>query len=103
MRYLLTTMHRYPKFYKLDGSIVEIKLNYVESKTVSSIDEQGQLSHVQISGSPPCIGDLWMVDSIEESLHRLEVYGVYPYISKAAARDNAQRLGLQSFKYIAVP
>ncbi|EHA1126413.1 hypothetical protein BOO92_19505 [Vibrio navarrensis] len=103
MRYLLTTGHRIPKFYRADGSIVEVALNYVESKTVSSIDEQGQLSHFLIGGSPPCAGGLWLVDSVEESLHRLSLHGVYPFINKAAARENAKRLELLSFKYIAVP
>ena len=54
MRYLLVTGHRYPKFYKSDSSIVEVELNYVETKTISSINEQGQLNHLQIGGTPPC-------------------------------------------------
>ncbi|CAH1592833.1 hypothetical protein R7D97_20690 [Vibrio sp. Vb5031] len=103
MRYLLTTGHRIPKFYKTDGSIVEVELNYVENKTVSSIDEHGGLSHVKIGGTPPCVGNVWLVDSVEESLHKLEANGVYPFITKAAARENAKRLELKTFKYIAVP
>ncbi len=103
MRYLLTTGHRFPKFYKADGSIVEIDLNYVESKTISSIDEYGKLIHKQVGGTPPCAESSWLVDSIEESLGTLAAQGVYPFVSKAAARENAKRLGLQTFKYIAVP
>lgn len=103
MRYLLTTGHRIPRFYKADGSIVEVELNYVENKTVSSIDEHGRLSHVKIGGTPPCVGNVWLVDSVEESLCCLSEQGVHPYINKAAARANAKRLGLQSFKYIPVP
>jgi len=103
MRYLLTTGHKFPKFYKADGSIVEIDLNYVESKVISSIDDLGQLRHVQISGTPPCVDSTWMVDSVEEAVLRLEAHGVYPFVSKTAARENAKRLGLQTFKYIAVP
>ncbi|MEI8659293.1 hypothetical protein [Vibrio sp. Hal054] len=103
MRYLLTTVHKYPHFYKSDGSIVQLDLNYAESKTISSIDEQGQLNHVQVSGTPPCVDNVWLVDSVEEALSRLEVHGVYPFESKVAARENAKRLGLKSFKYIAIP
>jgi len=44
-----------------------------------------------------------MVDSIEESLHRLNAKGVYPFKNKSAAREHARRLGLSSFKYIPVP
>lgn len=103
MRYLLTTVHRYPKFYKADGSIVEIELNYVDVKVFSSIDETGKLTHHQIGGTPPCVDGHWLVDSVEEALHRLETKDVYPFVSKAAAKENAKRLGLQTFKYIAVP
>ncbi|WP_221076565.1 hypothetical protein [Agarivorans aestuarii] len=103
MKYLLTTGHRIPKFYRADGSVVEIELNYVESKTVSLINEEGQLSHLHISGTPPCAGNVWLVDSVEESLRRLTEQGVHPFMNKASARANAKRLGLQSFKYIAVP
>lgn len=103
MRYLLTTGHRTPKFYKVDGSIVELELNYVDSKTISSIDKSGQLAHLQVGGTPPCAGNVWLVNSVEESLHCLAAHGVYPFITKEAARGNAKRLGLQSFKYIPVP
>lgn len=103
MRYLLTTTSRDPKFYKSDGSIVTVELNYVETKTLSSIDELGRLSQTQVRGMTACIDGMWMVDSIEDSLQRLEEKGVYPFITKAAAKQNAKRLGLPSFKYIAVP
>lgn len=103
VRYLLVTGHRIPSFYKADGTIVEIKLNYVDRKTISSIDELGQLSHALVAGTPPCVGNVWMVDSVENSLLRLAAEEVYPFVNKAAARENAKRLGLQSFKYIAVP
>lgn len=102
MRYLLTTGHRIPKFYKSDGSIVEATLNYVDSKTISSIDEAGTLSHVQVSGSPPCVGNIWLVDSVDAALAHLATLGIYPFATKSAARANAKRLGLQSFKYIPV-
>ncbi|MPW34966.1 hypothetical protein [Vibrio sp. B1Z05] len=103
MRYLLTTGHRIPKFYNADGSIVEIELNYVDTKLVSSIDESGKLTHKQVCGTSPCIGNIWLVDSVDKSLYRLAEHDVYPYINKAAARENAKRLGLQTFKYISVP
>lgn len=103
MRYLLTTGHRLPKFYKADGSVMEVDLNYVESKNISSIDEFGRLKHISVSGTPPCVDQVWLVDSVEEALNRLEARGIYPFASKAAARENAKRLGLQSYKYIAVP
>lgn len=103
MKYLLATIHRYPKFYKLDGNTVDIELNYVESKTVSTIDENGELTHHKVSGTPPCVGNLWLVESIEEALHKLAAQGVYPFTSKAAAKENAKRLGLSTFKYIPVP
>ncbi|KIF53089.1 MULTISPECIES: hypothetical protein [Vibrio harveyi group] len=103
LRYLLTTVHRIPKFYKPDGSIVELELDYLENKTISSIDEHGHLNHVKIGGTPPCVGNVWLVSSVEESLTCLSDLGVYPFINKAAARANAKRLGLQSFKYIPVP
>lgn len=103
MRYLLTTGNRAPKFYKSDGSIVTVELDYIETKTLSSIDELGQLSHTQVKGVTPCVDGLWMVSSIEDSLQRLADKGVYPFITKAAAKQNAKRLRLSSFKYIAVP
>ena len=103
MRYLLVTGHRYPKFYKLDGSIVEIELNYVDTKVFSSIDETGKLTHMKIGGTPPCVDGHWLVDSVEEALHRLEAREVYPFITKAAAKENAKRLDLKTFKYIPVP
>ena len=46
---------------------------------------------------------MWLVDSVEESLHKLEANGVFPFTTKAAARENAKRLDLSTFKYIAVP
>ncbi|CAH1592682.1 conserved hypothetical protein [Vibrio jasicida] len=103
MRYLLTTVHKHPKFYAADGSIVEVELKYVEHKTISSIDENGQLNHRKIGGSPPVVGNIWMVNSIEDSLRLLEKLGVYPFESKASAKLNAKRLGLQTFKYLPVP
>ncbi|CAH6954923.1 conserved hypothetical protein [Vibrio chagasii] len=103
MRYLLVTGHRYPKFYKADGSVIEVELNYVESKVFSSIDEKGKLTHWHIGGTSPCVDGHWLVDSVEEALSRLETKDVYPFISKAAAKENAKRMGLQTFKYIAVP
>lgn len=103
MRYLLASGHRYPKFYKPNGEVVEVELNYVDSKTISSIDENGQLTHHQIGGSPPCFGNMWLVDSVEDSLQRLASLGVYPFVSKIAAKENAKRLGLATFKYIPVP
>jgi len=67
------------------------------------MNEKGELSHLQIAGTPPCVGNVWLVDSVEESLLcRLSEQGVHPYINKAAAKANAKMLGLQSFKYIAV-
>ncbi|MCC3803886.1 hypothetical protein IB292_02435 [Vibrio parahaemolyticus] len=103
MRYLLTTGHRVPRFYRADGSIVEVELNYVDTKLISSIDESGKLTHKQDGGTPPCTGNVWLVDSVDESLHCLAAHDVYPFVNKAAARENAKRLGLQTFKYIAVP
>lgn len=102
MRYLITTTHRPPRFYKTDGTTVCVDLRYVENKTISSINEKGELSHLQIAGTPPCVGNVWLVDSVEESLRRLSEQGVHPYINKAAAKANAKKLGLESFKYIAV-
>ncbi|MEZ8238590.1 MULTISPECIES: hypothetical protein [Vibrio] len=103
MRYLLVTGHKYPKFYKVDGSIVEIELNYVDEKVFSSMDETGKLTHRQIGGTQPCVDGHWLVDSVEEALSSLETKDVYPFVSKAAAKENAKRLGLKTFKYIAVP
>lgn len=103
MRYMLVTGHKYPKFYKVDGSIVEIELNYVDEKVFSSIDETGKLTHRQIGCTTPCADGHWLVDSVEEALSRLETKDVYPFVSKAAAKENAKRLGLKTFKYIAVP
>ncbi|MBF4374409.1 hypothetical protein [Vibrio anguillarum] len=103
MKYLLATVHRYPKFYKTDGTSIELELNYVDHKIISTIDENGQLMHHQIGGTPPCVGNLWLVDSIDESLLKLAAHGVYPFASKVAARENAKRLGLTTFKYIPVP
>ncbi|EGQ9240205.1 hypothetical protein RJY99_003577 [Vibrio vulnificus] len=103
MRYLLTTGHRVPRFYRADGSIVDVELNYVDTKLISSIDESGKLTHKQVGGTPPCTGNVWLVDSVDESLHCLAAHDVYPFVNKAAARENAKRLGLQTFKYIAVP
>ncbi len=104
MRYLLVTGHRYPKFYKANGDTVELELNYVDSKVISSIDEHGQLIKQIVSGSmSPCVDNVWLVDSIEKSLLRLESYDVYPFKDKKTARENAKRLRLQAFKYIAVP
>lgn len=90
-------------FYRADGTLVELELNYVEEKTLLYIDEEGVLMHRKIGGTPPCIENHWMVDSVEESLHRLESHGVYPFKDKSVAKLNAKRLGLQSFKYIPVP
>ncbi|ARR10307.1 hypothetical protein HJ202_19015 [Vibrio parahaemolyticus] len=103
MRYLLVTVHNYPRFYKSDGEIVHIDLNYVDSKTISSLDENGDLFHVKVSGSPPCVRDIWLIDSVDVALDTLASYGIYPFKNKAAARANAKRLGLSAFKYIAVP
>lgn len=103
MRYLLVTGHRYPNFYKVDGSVLEIDLNYADSKVIFEIDEAGNIVHQKLSGTPPCVGNVWMVDSIEESLHRLEANDVYPFKNKSAAREHAKRLELSSFKYIPVP
>lgn len=103
MRYLLVTGHRVPNFYKTDGSIVEVELNYVDTKVISSIDENAKLIHKQVGGTPPCVGNVWLVDSVDESLHYLAAHDVYPFINKAAAREHAKRLNLKSFKYIPVP
>ncbi|ELP5729242.1 hypothetical protein QTV44_002508 [Vibrio vulnificus] len=102
MRYLLVTGHSIPKFYRPDGNTVEVELNYVSSKTISSFNEAGEITSEQVGGSPPCAGNIWLVDSIEEALQRLAEKGVYPFINKQAARTTAQRLGLLSYKYIPV-
>ncbi|MCD9558246.1 MULTISPECIES: hypothetical protein [Photobacterium] len=103
MRYLLVTGHRLPKFYKANGEVAEVELNYIESKTVAEIDEEGVLSYTTFGGTPPTVRNHWMVDSIEKSLVKLSKHDVFPYKSKLAAKENAKRLGLQSFKYIPVP
>ncbi|MER0262601.1 hypothetical protein ABRZ80_20535 [Vibrio vulnificus] len=103
MRYLLTTGHRYPKFYKVDGAVVDVDLPYVTLKVISEIDEDGQILHREVRGSPPVASGFWLVKSVEEALLRLADEGVYPFKNKSAARECAKRLGLQTFKYIAVP
>jgi len=102
MRYLLITGHDSPKFYKPDGSIVELELKYVKGKTITSTDEQGQIVSHTVIGRP-CIDGVWMVDSVEKALRALSTHGIYPYLNKSAARENAKRIGLKSFKYIPVP
>lgn len=103
MRYLLCTTSRYPHFYRADGTTVAVELNYVQSKTLSDIDENGELVHLEVSGTPPTVNDIWMVDSVEHALSVLSGYGVYPFKSKSIAKENAKRLGLKTFKYIPVP
>jgi hypothetical protein len=101
LRYLLTTGHNEPKFYKPDGSIVELELKYVKGKTITSIDEQGRIVSQTVRGRPSVDG-IWMVDSVEKALRLLAKHGIYPYLSKSAARENAKRIGLTFFKYISV-
>ncbi|EGQ9239448.1 hypothetical protein [Vibrio vulnificus] len=103
MKYLLVTSHRIPKFYDLKGNVVEVDLDYVESKTFSLIDENGQLIHQNIGGSPPTVLNNWMVNSIEQSLSILAQNDVYPFISKQAAKMFAKQLGLTAFRYIPLP
>jgi hypothetical protein len=101
LRYLLTTGHNEPKFYKPDGSIVELQLKYVLVKTIISIDEKGRNVSQTVRGFSTVDG-IWMVDSVEKSLRLLAEHGIHPYLSKSAARENAKRIGLRSFKYIPV-
>ncbi|WP_240224701.1 hypothetical protein [Rheinheimera hassiensis] len=101
MRYLLTTGHNEPKFYKQDGSIVELELKYIKSRTITSIDEHGRIVSHTVTGLPSNV-DIWMVDSVEKALRLLAKHGIYPYSSKSAARANAKRIGLTTFKYISV-
>ncbi|MDP2573542.1 hypothetical protein Q8W40_15215 [Vibrio penaeicida] len=103
MRYLLATTHKFPRFYRADGTVVEIELKYVDYKTFHEIDEFGQLTYRTIGGSPPCVDKEWMVESIEESLQVLKNSDVFPFKNKDAAKKNALRLGLETFKYIPVP
>lgn len=103
MRVLLVTGHRFPRFYSLNGEIVEAALNYVEKKTFSYVDEEGQLVHQQLTGSTAIVLNHWMVDSVEKALCQLSESGVYPFKNKNAAKEHAKRLGLQSFKYLPVP
>lgn len=102
MRYLLITGHDSPKFYKPDGSIVELGFKYAKVKTITSTDEQGCIVSQTVMGRP-CVDGIWMVDSVEKALRTLARHGVFPYLSKSAARENAKRIGLKSFKYIPVP
>lgn len=103
MRYFLTSVHSLPMFYNVDGDLVSVDLDYVESKAISYIDEFGVLLHRDVGGKPPVVDGIWLVRSVEDSLKILSENGIYPYKNKLAARENAKRLGLKSFKYIAVP
>ena len=102
MKYLLVTMHNKPKFYKANGEVVELELNYVESKTFGETDGAGRIYFTKIGGNSAVVQNHWMVDSIEQSLKELNAHDIYPYKSKVLAKENAIRLGLKSFKYIPV-
>ncbi|USD58631.1 hypothetical protein [Vibrio sp. SCSIO 43155] len=102
MRYYLVTSHRYPKFYDLAGSIIEVELNYVDTKTISEINDSGELVHHSFGGTPPVVNGVWMVDSVEKAYSELSRRGIYPFASKVAAKEHAKRLDLKTFKYLPV-
>ncbi len=78
-------------------------LDYVRKKVVISLDEYGDMVRDEIRSDDAVVGEDWMVESVDQALSILSANGVYPYTNKSAARANAERLGLQSYRYICVP
>lgn len=106
MKYLLVTAEKYPKFYRLDGEIISVDLNYANKKTFSSIDDEGELIHLEVSAEQATskVGSTcyWMVDSIELSLLQLGKQWVFPFDNKKGAVLHAKRLGLVGHRYLAI-
>lgn len=102
VRYYLINTSRIPKFFKADGTLVEVKLKYVGRKKQYSLDRDGQLAVDIMGGTPPNIGNLWLVDNVELAMETLAEHDIFPYIDKASAKERAKQLGLVGFKYLPV-
>ncbi|MFL7025444.1 hypothetical protein BCS58_14280 [Enterovibrio norvegicus] len=105
MRYYLITTHQRPKFYRANGSVVDVELSYVDKKEVRTPNANGELSIQTIEGrrgsdSLSIASGTWMISNMDDAIATLEKAAVYPFESKEAAKQYAKQLAITSFRYL---
>ncbi|OEE37289.1 hypothetical protein A1QO_04075 [Vibrio genomosp. F10 str. ZF-129] len=100
MKCYLISAHKSPRFYKPDGSLIEVELNYVEEKTYNCIDSMGRVITKTVGGSFRVTGGVWLVEDVCQSVKTLEEKGIYPFESRSELKEFAKTHKITRYKYI---
>lgn len=100
--YFVVTTHDFPQFYRVDGAVIDVELKYTHEKKSTYIQDLKVITNVINCTNGLTSDGVWMVENESEAKDELDSLNVFPFKTKAQAKQFALHYKIKNYRYLNV-